>query len=229
MTTTPQTGSTSTDDGDEPASEPHAGDHHADTHSHFTWYDLRWCSRPEATHASRLRYARMWSPTTLSHPRLCCMSPPVPLLHGMCVFPSGVGSSSSKRVAFSLSSFQSLSFPHVGAVPVYACIDRVARVPPEGVRRTLAPCHRVTRRACAPPGTIGNPGYVRRTHGDEKDQRRRPVAIGTTRYTTQALLRSPARCLLVARAPRMGAGHDLFPTPAVRDLLPGRRAEAVDD
>src|SRR4029450_9988687 len=25
------------DDEDEPASEPHAGDHHADTHSHFTW------------------------------------------------------------------------------------------------------------------------------------------------------------------------------------------------
>src|SRR4029450_299164 len=26
------------DDGDEPASEPHAGHPHADTHSHFTWY-----------------------------------------------------------------------------------------------------------------------------------------------------------------------------------------------
>src|SRR4029450_8529901 len=26
------------DDGDEHASEPHAGHHHADTHSHFTWF-----------------------------------------------------------------------------------------------------------------------------------------------------------------------------------------------
>src|SRR5262245_38424407 len=26
------------DDGDEHASEPYAGHHHADTHSHFTWY-----------------------------------------------------------------------------------------------------------------------------------------------------------------------------------------------
>ena len=43
-------------------------------------------------------------------PLFCCMSPPVPLLHGMCVFPSGVGSSSSKRVAFPLSSFSPCRF-----------------------------------------------------------------------------------------------------------------------
>src|SRR4029434_2256309 len=67
-----------------------------------------------------------------------------------------------------------------------------------------------------------------RTHGDKKDQPRRRMAIGTPRDTTQALLRSPTHVLLVARAPRVGAGHPLCPTPIARDLLPGRRAAAVD-
>ena len=75
---------------------------------------------------------------SLSHSRLGCLSPPVPLLHDMYVFPL-VSGPPHLNVSMSLCSFLLCRF-HMWVLCLCTPASIVARYLEE-VHRTLAPCH----------------------------------------------------------------------------------------